>query len=370
MGIEWVKGKGFDDENKVVQKRVFPAERRRRRAQELLAGVVSGGTGKAAQIGEFAAGKTGTTENYGDAWFVGFNKELTVAVWVGYPDKLVADADRVPRRAGGRRHVPGRDLARLHARLRSGIRDQRADRPGQGPERGRRDDHDPGRARSHVDRPEHHAGGGRARRRRAAGRAAAGARGGAALRRRRLRRTARRRPRLRLPPRRRPRPRPTRAAVAATAAPWRRARPPGGRASPAASGRDTWRLSASQKRQGSSTAFVMPIRSPVTTRGSRAGRRGRGSRPGRRAARSRSGRGRSPSAWVSLPGPEQSASGALEPAARAHQVDALQRLERADQHGGAHALGLGHGVQQRVHAVREVDVGVPGRAEERAACGA
>jgi penicillin-binding protein 1A len=49
---------------------------------------VSGGTGKSAAIGEFAAGKTGTTENYGDAWFVGFNKELTVAVWVGYASKL------------------------------------------------------------------------------------------------------------------------------------------------------------------------------------------------------------------------------------------------------------------------------------------
>ena len=36
----------------------------------------------------FAAGKTGTTENYGDAWFVGFTEQLTVAVWVGYPDKL------------------------------------------------------------------------------------------------------------------------------------------------------------------------------------------------------------------------------------------------------------------------------------------
>jgi penicillin-binding protein 1A len=54
----------------------------------MLAGVVSSGTGEAAQIGEFAAGKTGTTENYGDAWFVGFNSELTVAVWVGYPDSL------------------------------------------------------------------------------------------------------------------------------------------------------------------------------------------------------------------------------------------------------------------------------------------
>jgi penicillin-binding protein 1A len=50
--------------------------------------VITSGTGQAAQIGEFAAGKTGTTENYGDAWFVGFNKDLTVAVWVGYPDRL------------------------------------------------------------------------------------------------------------------------------------------------------------------------------------------------------------------------------------------------------------------------------------------
>jgi penicillin-binding protein 1A len=57
-------------------------------AQELLVGVIQNGTGKQAQIGEFAAGKTGTTENYGDAWFVGFNNELTVAVWVGYPDTL------------------------------------------------------------------------------------------------------------------------------------------------------------------------------------------------------------------------------------------------------------------------------------------
>ena len=46
------------------------------------------GTGKAAQLDEFAAGKTGTTENYGDAWFVGFNDQLTVAVWVGYADRL------------------------------------------------------------------------------------------------------------------------------------------------------------------------------------------------------------------------------------------------------------------------------------------
>ena len=34
------------------------------------------------------AGKTGTTDNYGDAWFVGYTPDLVVAVWVGYPDKL------------------------------------------------------------------------------------------------------------------------------------------------------------------------------------------------------------------------------------------------------------------------------------------
>ncbi len=54
----------------------------------LLQGVVQRGTGTAANTGGFVAGKTGTTENYGDAWFVGFNKRWTVAVWVGYPDTL------------------------------------------------------------------------------------------------------------------------------------------------------------------------------------------------------------------------------------------------------------------------------------------
>jgi penicillin-binding protein 1A len=56
----------------------------------IMATVVARGTGTRAALGpgQFAAGKTGTTENSGDAWFVGFNDRLTVAVWVGYPDKL------------------------------------------------------------------------------------------------------------------------------------------------------------------------------------------------------------------------------------------------------------------------------------------
>ncbi|MEA2493783.1 MAG: penicillin-binding protein, partial [Thermoleophilaceae bacterium] len=75
------------DVNHVHHQRVIPYSIAQA-AKGILQQVVSNGTGKAAKLDEFAAGKTGTTENYGDAWFVGFNKELTVAVWVGYPDRL------------------------------------------------------------------------------------------------------------------------------------------------------------------------------------------------------------------------------------------------------------------------------------------
>jgi penicillin-binding protein 1A len=87
VAIESVKGGGRDIQNERREERVF-SDSVGETVHSMLAGVVTGGTAKAAQIGEFAAGKTGTTENYGDAWFVGFNNELTVAVWVGYPDEL------------------------------------------------------------------------------------------------------------------------------------------------------------------------------------------------------------------------------------------------------------------------------------------
>jgi penicillin-binding protein 1A len=54
--------------------------------QDLMSSVIEWGTGKAAQIGRPAAGKTGTTQDYRDAWFVGFTAELVTGVWVGNDD--------------------------------------------------------------------------------------------------------------------------------------------------------------------------------------------------------------------------------------------------------------------------------------------
>jgi penicillin-binding protein 1A len=53
---------------------------------ELLRGVVEHGTGRAAALPGFAAGKTGTAQDYRDAWFIGFNDALVVGVWVGNDD--------------------------------------------------------------------------------------------------------------------------------------------------------------------------------------------------------------------------------------------------------------------------------------------
>ena len=48
-----------------------------------LKGVINGGTGKYAYIGRPAAGKTGTTDNERNVWFVGYVPQLSAAVWVG-----------------------------------------------------------------------------------------------------------------------------------------------------------------------------------------------------------------------------------------------------------------------------------------------
>jgi len=56
---------------------------------KVLEADIQGGTSSKAKIGRPAAGKTGSTENLQDAWFIGFTPQLSTAVWIGYPDKQI-----------------------------------------------------------------------------------------------------------------------------------------------------------------------------------------------------------------------------------------------------------------------------------------
>ncbi len=77
---------------------------------ELLQQVVRSGTGRAAQVGDHAiAGKTGTTTDNVDGWFVGSTPELTTAVWVGHHD------GRRTARVNGRRVQGGGPPAQIFA---------------------------------------------------------------------------------------------------------------------------------------------------------------------------------------------------------------------------------------------------------------
>ena len=55
-----------------------------------LQDVIERGTGVRARIGRPAAGKTGTAQEYRDAWFGGYTPDLAAAVWVGYPEGEIA----------------------------------------------------------------------------------------------------------------------------------------------------------------------------------------------------------------------------------------------------------------------------------------
>ena len=74
---------------------------------DVMKGTLDYGTAVGYDIGCPAAGKTGTTEEQADAWFVGYTPHVSTAVWVGNPDARVAAARL-------RRRPRGADLARLH----------------------------------------------------------------------------------------------------------------------------------------------------------------------------------------------------------------------------------------------------------------
>ena len=69
---------------------------------QILEANVQSGTGTRASYGCPAAGKTGTTDEAKDAWFVGYTPKLSTAVWVGYPDAGVA----MPGAQGGEYAAP------------------------------------------------------------------------------------------------------------------------------------------------------------------------------------------------------------------------------------------------------------------------
>lgn len=58
---------------------------------DMLMGAIQGGTASGAQIGREAAGKTGTTDGYEAAWFIGYTPELLAGIYVGNDDRTGVD---------------------------------------------------------------------------------------------------------------------------------------------------------------------------------------------------------------------------------------------------------------------------------------
>ncbi len=85
--VEFPDGK-VDEIGKPQRKRVM-TDGEAYEVTKILEQNVQAGTGTRAQIGCPVAGKTGTTDNFRDAWFVGYTPDLATAVWVGYPNKQI-----------------------------------------------------------------------------------------------------------------------------------------------------------------------------------------------------------------------------------------------------------------------------------------
>ncbi len=91
MKVTGPDGKVLEDNTTRRPKRVL-AQAVADEMNQVLTGVVDFGTGAGAKIDRpgGTAGKTGTSEGFGDAWFVGYTPELSTSVWMGYADSRKA----------------------------------------------------------------------------------------------------------------------------------------------------------------------------------------------------------------------------------------------------------------------------------------
>lgn len=76
-------GNVLEDNSSDVQKTQVMSEKTAYEMTSMLEGVIARGTGTAASIGRPAAGKTGTTDDNHDAWFIGYTPDIVTAVWIG-----------------------------------------------------------------------------------------------------------------------------------------------------------------------------------------------------------------------------------------------------------------------------------------------
>jgi membrane peptidoglycan carboxypeptidase len=118
----------LDDEDQILLDRITapPGERVLDAAiadtvTDVLRGVITDGTGTAANINRPAAGKTGTAQSYRAAWFVGYTPQLSTAVWLGYSDspRPLYNINGVGRVTGG--SIPAQAWARFMGAAHAGL---------------------------------------------------------------------------------------------------------------------------------------------------------------------------------------------------------------------------------------------------------
>ncbi|MDQ3991842.1 MAG: penicillin-binding transpeptidase domain-containing protein, partial [Actinomycetota bacterium] len=98
-------------------------------ATQILRKVILYGTGTNANIGRPAAGKTGTAQQWRDAWFAGYIPQLSAAVWVGFPEGQIEMVPPVTRRTVTGGSFPAQIWATFMSRITRGLPVRNFSRP-------------------------------------------------------------------------------------------------------------------------------------------------------------------------------------------------------------------------------------------------